>query len=184
MSTWKGWEAALLTTLAVPDTPGNRAFLTDWARTSGTTCKDNPLAATLPFGGSAHCTHLGGSTYVQAYSTHGHGIAATAKQLEQPEFASILGALKTGLPLGYPDWALAVDQLDRWPAHAFAVRYGKLALAAQPSGSGSGAAAGAAPRSLAGYHHFAQQLVHTIPEQLRRSQHLRVQALAKLRAKA
>lgn len=181
MSTWTGWRTDLLSALGVKDTAGNRAFLAGWAKTSGTSCADNPLAATLAASGSRHCTHVAGSIYVQAYPSKKAGIAATVRQLDQPDFKSILGALESGNPILYPDWQLVVGELGIWGAHAYAVQYGKAAQAAQAPVPSGGGISSDASRSLAGYKHFAHQLSHTIPEQLRRSQHLRAQALAKLR---
>lgn len=183
MTTWQGWEAELLSTLEIKFTPENGDFLDQWVKADGTSCKDNPLAASLPFGGSTDCHTLSGGQRVQAYTTHGHGIAATAKQLQDPRFAPILAALKSETPNTYTDWQLVVGSLGSWGAHAFAVKYGTEAQKAQTGGPSSGPADAAAPRGLAGYKHFSHQLSHTIPEQLRRSQHLRRQALAKIRAK-
>lgn len=184
MSTWSGWAVALQTTLDVKNTSANRAFLNDWAKTPEGSCASNPLSAVLAFGDSKHCHHVAGDVYVQAYSSHAHGIAATAKQIQEKPYAPILEALQSGDPVTYTGWQLTVGALGAWGAHTFAVKYANEATKAQPGTSGSGAANVDASRSLAGYKHFSHQLVYTIPEQLRRSQHLRAETLAKLRGRA
>ena len=184
MATWSGWGVALEKTLDVTSTAANRKFLNEWAKATTIECGSNPLAAVLAFGDSKHCHHVSGDIYVQAYSSHAHGIEATAKQLREKPYAPILAALKSGDPVTYTGWQETVGALGTWGAHAFAVEYSKEATTAQPGSSGGGAATVDAARSLAGYKHFANQLVYTIPEQIRRSQHLRAEALAKLRGRA
>lgn len=184
MATWDGWDTALETTLSVTHTAANGKFLDEWASTPEGSCQNNPLSAVLVFGDSKHCKHVSGNVYVQAYSSHAHGIAATAQQLSESPYAAILDALKSGDPVTFPDWQLTVGSLGTWGAHQFAVAYGKEAEKAQPGTGGGGAAQSDASRSLAGYKHFSQQLVYTIPEQLRRSQHLRAAAMAKLHGRA
>lgn len=184
MTTWRGWEADLLKALKAKDTPGNRAFLTGWERRDGTTCKDNPLTATVPLAGSSHCKHVSGSTYVQSYTSRANGIAATVNQLAKADYAPIVAALASGDPITYADWQHVVGALGVWGAHRFAVQYGTAARRAQAPVATGGSIASDASRSLAGYKHFANQLVHTVPTQLRHSQRLRASALAKLRGKA
>lgn len=184
MTVWAGWDTQLLSQLDAQNTGANRSFVGEWAKADGTACARNPLAATVPLADSTNCKQVTGAVYVQAYSTHAHAVAATTKQLEEPPFAPILAALKTGNPFTYANWQEVVGALGTWGAHAYAVQYGNEAQAVQGRAGGGGTISSDASRSLAGYKHFSQQLSHTLPQQLHQAQQLRAQAVAHLRGKA
>lgn len=180
MPTWDGWDTSLLATLDAPSSGATRGFLADWAKADGTTCNDNPLAATLARGGSRHCKHVSGTVYVQAYSTKANGIDATAAQLGQDAYQPIVAALKSGDPYGYKDWQLVVGSLGAWGAHSYAVEYMKAAQQAQPSAPPPTIATSAGAQGLAGFHHLSVTLARTVPTEIRKAQKLRAAALARL----
>ena len=182
MATFHGWVASLLSDLGEPDTTANRLFLEEWQSNEHTTCKSNPLSATVTLPGSTRCKELSHGEYARAYHTHADGLAATVQQLGEDAYKPILDALNSGDPFGYSDWQLVEGALGTWGAHTFATAYGKAGAAGQETVKQI--LASDAGRSLHAYSGFSTALAHTLPKSLYRARRKTTATLAVLRGKA
>lgn len=96
ISTPAEWAAAQLTYMGLPTSASNLAFLTGWYTAEGgnwhNTATYNPLNTTLQLPGSSAIA--GNSAGVQAYTSWGQGLQATASTLQG--YPAIYSALKSG----------------------------------------------------------------------------------------
>lgn len=96
MSTWPGWESAVLHELGLPDTASNRRFLATWQRFEGGKARYNPLNTTKVLGTPNDYNSVG----VQNYGSAAVGARATAATLRDPRYSGIVNTLRTGRPSG------------------------------------------------------------------------------------
>ena len=138
MSTFAGWEAAVLAAIGAPQTPNNVAFLDSWANLEGGTAAYNPLNTTLPAAGSSAYNGVG----VQSYTSPQQGVASTAQTLLNGNYPNLVAALRSGNPFGSS--AIAND-LSTWsgggyssvpvPAGLTTTSQGSTVGASTPGGS-------------------------------------------------
>lgn len=109
MSTWPGWQAALLKRLGAPATPNNLRFLNAWQAAEGGTARFNPFNTTLPMQGASAYNSVG----VRNYASPEAGIDATLRTLQgrYPHYNQILG----GLQAGNVPWQSLAAQVEASP---------------------------------------------------------------------
>lgn len=168
--TWSGWEAAVLKAGGWPDTPQNVRFLQEWNTYEQSKCNNNPLNTTLHWKGSSNCVETGtAGVWVQAYSSHASGAAATAATLKGAFYFAIVGALKSGDPYTYPDSATVAQQIETWGTSNYAAHYLLETGATQPGQTATGEAAGFNAAGLRGYSDLRNSVARHLPTQLTRS---------------
>jgi hypothetical protein len=118
ITTWEGWEDAILRGIGAPTSSTNRGTLWAWQRAEKPAGQplqwNNPLNTTQPAQGSwgAHATGTPGVS-VQGYPTLAIGAGATVATLAHPYYPDIVAALRSSTPTPY--WGSAArSELNTW----------------------------------------------------------------------
>lgn len=169
--TWTGWEQAVLSAGGWPDTAANVRFLQEWNDPyEQSACANNPLNTTLHWTGSTDCVETQKKgVWVQAYSSHASGAAATAATIKGPLFFAIAGALKSGDPFHYPDSATVAEQIGTWGTPNYAAHYLLEAGGTQPGATAGGITPTGNASGLRGYADLRNSVARHLPSQLQYS---------------
>ena len=164
MSVWNGWQADLLSHAGIPNTAGNRKFLSDWHAHAETNCRDNPIDLSVRSAGASNCHALPGiNARAQNYSTTGNAVHAFDVQIHQNAYRHLLSAMLTGNPYTASGSGLAGQDLTAWGSQGFAQFYFN-ATAAAPGRSG-----GYKPTSTKAWSSVQRSVNHGLPTMLRRT---------------
>lgn len=137
MATWTGWQSQLLDAANLPDTTGNRVFLSDWAEHANANCGNNPVDLSRRESGSTNCHKLTGSRTAQRYGSHATAARAFNQQIHGGAFPNLLAAFRSGNPETTTEVPKILGELGRWGSTKFAdwLRT-QLGLSGGSSGSG------------------------------------------------
>jgi len=180
VTAFPGWITAVLLRLGAPDTQGNVTFMSQWHLHEQSSCAFNPLNTTLKRFGGTNCVHVSGATYVQRYPDATAGTSATVATLQEPQYADILRALKSGDPFAVFYAQSVANDLRTWGSGTFATWYLNhlTAQPAPPPPTSSGATPPTpATRATTAWRHLLKAIDRDVPGELRESARIRARIL-------
>ena len=173
MATWSGWLQQFLAAATLPNTDGNRTFLSDWAANESTACRDNPIDVSHPVGNSTDCTRLTDSRTAQNYTSHAQAATAFNAQLHSGNFPHLLAAFRGGDQYTLSGLPEALSDLIRWGSTSFVSFVENATGVTTGSGGGNSGTADA----LKGWQDIRHSLNRNLPAALRHSDQQMVRAL-------
>lgn len=187
MSTWRGWQADLLSAVNLPNTENNRRFLSDWHANANTNCRLNPVDLHIKeprLTGGAHgteskdCAHLWvfqKSAQAQAYTDRIWARTAWYGQITSGNYKHLVAALKSGNPYTKELVQGVAHDVGRWGSDKFANAYITEVFAGGPPPTLK------APQALRGWTDLQRAFNTHLPQSMHASQKARAHAHRQLR---
>lgn len=179
MATWSGWIQQFLSAAGLPNTDGNRTFLSDWAAHADSSCKNNPIDLSRSMSGSSNCHTLTSTRKAQNYTSHTQAANAFKAELDSGTFGQLLAGFKSGDPFTIAKLPDVLGDLLTWGSSQFE-SYLENEFGVTPSGSGLGGGNASSPKAHHGWQDLRRSLNHNMPGALRASQRNTAAALRSL----